>query len=345
MKSLLLDINDYLKQTTFNVDNVYYNNIKVLNMNKKQLLNICKDFNFSTFLTSDKSQVKLNKTKKELNINTIGISILPFSKLDNNYSIDNYSNSIQEYILNKYKMNSLIDYKIIFDFCTNSTSDCRKNCISETGNPMFKNAKQKAQLNRKLMFLKNTELFIAVYIAYLNYAVKNCMNKKELLSNRYNILSDIIIENINLIYDNKKINLAKLIYNKISETKVFQNKDKIIPLKPYDYTKHYNRKELQYYKLVYSLSGFDNDKSLQAINNGLSVAMVYYNENNKPLPKTVKINNIELKTVNGDLNDYLPLHKQQVCVLLEYKYNRSDKKEIRQRKLNKAILNGFVRVI
>ena len=210
MQNLQLDINDYLKQTTFNIDNVYYNNIKVLDMNKTQLLNVCKNFNFSSFLTSDKSQVKLSKNKKELNINTIGISILPFSKLDNNYSIDNYSNSIQEYILNKYKMNSLTDYKIIFDFCTNSTSDCRKNCISETGNPMFKNAKQKAQLNRKLMFLKNTELFIAVYIAYLNYAIKNCMNKKELLSNRYNILSDIIIENINLIYNNKKINLAKL---------------------------------------------------------------------------------------------------------------------------------------
>ena len=343
MQNLQLDINDYLKQTTFNIDNVYYNNIKVLDMNKTQLLNVCKNFNFSSFLTSDKSQVKLSKNKKELNINTIGISILPFSKLDNNYSIDNYSNSIQEYILNKYKMNSLTDYKIIFDFCTNSTSDCRKNCISETGNPMFKNAKQKAQLNRKLMFLKNTELFIAVYIAYLNYAIKNCMNKKELLSNRYNILSDIIIENINLIYNNKKINLAKLIHNKIIETNIF-NIDNI-PLKPYDYTKHYNRKELEYYKLVYSLSGFDNDKSLQAINNGLSVAMVYYNENKKPLPKTVKINNIELKTVNGDLNDYLPLHKKQVCVLLEYKYNRSDKKEIRQRKLNKAILNGFVRVI
>ena len=68
MQNLQLDINDYLKQTTFNIDNVYYNNIKVLDMNKKQLLNVCKDFNFSTFLTSDKSQVKLNKTKKELNI-------------------------------------------------------------------------------------------------------------------------------------------------------------------------------------------------------------------------------------------------------------------------------------
>ena len=101
MQNLQLDINDYLKQTTFNIDNVYYNNIKVLDMNKTQLLNVCKNFNFSSFLTSDKSQVKLSKNKKELNINTIGISILPFSKLDNNYSIDNYSNSIQEYILNK----------------------------------------------------------------------------------------------------------------------------------------------------------------------------------------------------------------------------------------------------
>ena len=49
-----------------------------------------------TFIVAGDKSITIDELietiKKELNINTIGISILPFSKLDNNYSIDSYSN-------------------------------------------------------------------------------------------------------------------------------------------------------------------------------------------------------------------------------------------------------------
>ena len=43
-----LDINKYLTSKTFNLDNVTYNNIKVLHMNLNQLKNICKVFKIFT---------------------------------------------------------------------------------------------------------------------------------------------------------------------------------------------------------------------------------------------------------------------------------------------------------
>jgi hypothetical protein len=116
-------------------------------------------------------------------------------------------------------------------------------------------------------------------------------------------------------------------------------------LKPYDYTKDYNRIELDYYKLVYSVNSYDNDNTLKAINNGMSLAMVFDITNpNIPLPKTYKVNGIKLKVIDTDKIDYLPLIKEQVIHGLRFKTNRLDNKEKRLAKMNKAILNGFVRI-
>ena len=114
---------------------------------------------------------------------------------------------------------------------------------------------------------------------------------------------------------------------------------------PYDYTKDYTRKELEYYKLVYSVNGFDDSKTLQAINNGLSLAMVFNITNqNIPLPKKYKVNGITFDVIDTDKLDYLPFIKHQVIHGLRFKVNKKDNKDKRIAKMNKAILSGFVRI-
>ena len=349
-----LDINKYLTSKTFNLDNVTYNNIKVLDMNKAQLKRICNDYGFSSFLSNSNSQLKLSKNLKELNIHTIGISVLPHSLFNKEFDNNKLSKDIINYLCKSLNIpfNTIMNEKIIIDLCNNASKDCRINCISVTGKGMF-NSVYNARLKRKELLYNNPILFIAMYIRYALLELEYCLKHKRLLSNRFNILSDINIENINIIYKDNEINIAKLLYN-ICQKSI--TKEIEFNLKPYDYTKDYTRKELEYYKLVYSVNGFDyklvysvnsydNDKTLKAINNGLSLAMVFDITNqNIPLPKYYTVNNVKLKVIDTDKIDYLPLVKEQVIHGLRFKTNKLDNKDKRIAKMNKAILSGFVRI-
>jgi hypothetical protein len=346
-----LDINKYFTSKTFNIDNVTYydikekKHIKVLNMNKAQLKRICKDYGFNTFLSNSNSQLKLSKNLKELNIHTIGISLLPHSLFNKEFDNNMLSKDIINYLCKSLNIpyNVIMNEKIIIDLCINASKDCRINCISVTGKGMF-NSVYNARLKRKELLYHNPILFIAMYIRYSLLELEYCLKHKKLLSNRFNILSDINIENIDIIYNNEKIKLAKLLYN-ICQLSITKDMKLEFDLKPYDYTKDYNRIELDYYKLVYSVNSYDNDNTLKAINNGMSLAMVFDITNpNIPLPKTYKVNGIKLKVIDTDKIDYLPLIKEQVIHGLRFKTNKLDNKEKRIAKMNKAILNGFVRI-
>jgi len=346
-----LDINKYLTSKTFNLDNVtYYDTkdnryIKVLDMNKAQLKRICKDYGFSSFLSNSNSQLKLSKNLKELNIHTIGISVLPHSLFNKEFDNNKLSKDIINYLCKSLNIpfNTIMNEKIIIDLCNNASKDCRINCISVTGKGMF-NSVYNARLKRKELLYHNPILFIAMYIRYALLELEYCLKHKRLLSNRFNILSDINIENINIIYKDNEIKLAKLLYN-ICQLSITKDMKLDFDLKPYDYTKDYNRIELDYYKLVYSVNSYDNDKTLKAINNGLSLAMVFDITNqNIPLPKYYTVNNVKLKVIDTDKIDYLPLVKEQVIHGLRFKTNKLDNKDKRIAKMNKAILSGFVRI-
>ena len=46
--NIKIDINEYLKNNVFNLDNITYDNKKVLTMNKTQIKKICNDYNFGS---------------------------------------------------------------------------------------------------------------------------------------------------------------------------------------------------------------------------------------------------------------------------------------------------------
>ena len=346
-----LDINKYLTSKTFNLDNVnYYDTkdnryIKVLDMNKAQLKRICNSYGFTSFLSTSNSQLKLSKNLKELNVHTIGMSFLPHSLFNKEFDNNKLSKDIINYLCKSLNIpfNTIMNEKIIIDLCNNASKDCRINCISVTGKGMFDSV-YNARLHRKELLYSNPILLIAMYIRYALLELEYCLKHKRLLSNRFNILSDINIENINIIYNNNQIKLAKLLYN-ICQLSITKDMKLEFDLKPYDYTKDYNRIELDYYKLVYSVNSYDNDKTLKAINNGMSLAMVFDITNqNIPLPKYYTVNNVKLKVIDTDKIDYLPLVKEQVIHGLRFKTNKLDNKLKRIAKMNKAILSGFVRI-
>ena len=331
-----LDINKYLTSKTFNLDNVTYNNIKVLDMNLNQLKNICKDYGFTTFLSESKSQTKLAKNLKELNMYSIGIAIAPY-ELIKDFNNNDYHSDILDYL----KYNGMD--KIITTVCNNATISCKSNCvIFYSGNPAYIDAKQKAMLKRKKLLLNNPMLFLAMYIRYIQLKANYCLRNNLLLSIRFNISSDIEYENINIVYNNKVNTFSNIANEIIQQTKIDNDKD--IILKNYDYTKNFNRIANKDYKFVYSVSDNDTNKTKIAINNGLSLAMVFNTKRNKDLPKTYKVNNKIFKVIDGDLHDYLPQHKEQCIIGLRFKYKAKDKKEKRLIELNKAILNGFVKI-
>ena len=192
-----LDINKYLQSKTFNLDNITYNNIKVLHMNLNQLKKVCNDYGFTTFLSESKSQTKLAKNLKELNMYSIGIAIAPY-ELIKDFNNNDYHKDILDYL----NYNG-ID-KIITTVCNNATTSCKSNCvIFYAGNPAYIDAKQKAMLKRKKLLLNNPMLFLAMYLRYIELKVNYCIKNNLLLSIRFNISSDIEYENINIIYKNK----------------------------------------------------------------------------------------------------------------------------------------------
>ena len=190
-----IDFNKELTNNIYDLDNIVYNGIEVLSMNKTQLTKVFKDYNFTTLLS--KSNPKLEKNKKELNLYSIGLSIAP-------------------HVLNNNKNNN-----IIYNVCNNSTKSCRSNCVIwQAGNPAYIPAKRKAMLNRKNMFTSNPSLFMACLIRSIelesHYSIKN----KLIMTYRGNISQDIKWESIQVIYNNKSTTMINIIDTFIQSTKL-----------------------------------------------------------------------------------------------------------------------------
>ena len=81
------------------------------------------------------------------------------------------------------------------------------------------------------------------------------------------------------------------------------NDNDIKDLKNYDYTKKVNRVSSNKYKLVYSVNSFDNDKTLMAIKNKQSLAIIFNIGINKELPKKYIVNNKTFKVIDADKSD------------------------------------------
>ena len=336
-----IDINNLLCNELHNLSNIQspVNNKLIIDCNLADIKKICQSYGFTTLLSESKSQTKLGKTEKELNILPYGLSLAPFTL----NGVKEFSNNLKQLL--KYDIsNSLIT------LCSNSSVSCRNNCVIwNSGNPAYQDAKQNAMIKRVRFLLDNPLLFIACVLRLLELKKDYCFKNRYIMSYRGNIASDIKYENIRVNYSQyQNVSIADIFYKFIQET---TNK---AYMKPYDYTKHYDRIPTNNYHFIYSVHDLDDKKLSKAYNNGLSLAIVIDTPANKEKPKfmTLDIDNkqITLPCVDGDKHDHLPTHLKDVdnkqhIVLLSFKYKAVDKKETRIKKINNAILNGFVRQV
>ena len=142
-----IDINNLLCNELHNLNNIQspVNNKLIIDCNLADIKKICQLYGFTTLLSESKSQTKLGKTEKELNILTYGLSLAPFTL----NGVKAYSNNLKQLL--KYDIsNSLIT------LCSNSSVSCRNNCVIwNSGNPAYQDAKQNAMLNRVKFLLDN----------------------------------------------------------------------------------------------------------------------------------------------------------------------------------------------
>ena len=309
------DINDILQSQTWDIGSKLWHGKRVLDMNQRELTDICRSYGFTNFLTSSTSQQKLAKTQKELGIEMHGVALQPATMGSDGV-----------------------------DLCSNSTPSCRAGCVVWFGgNPAYTDAKQNAMRKRRDMLVDDPCLFLAVFMRYLKLKSDSCIRKGILMSTRFNISSDIKYEKVLVLMDDIRTSFSNFASYYVAVTGEAMESSEL-PM-PYDYTKHYDRRRDLNYHLVYSVTDNDVSKAEQAIENGLPLAIVVDTKRGKPLPDMVRIGRYKLSAVDGDKHDYLPEHgREPHAVLLRYKYNAKHKAAKRRVVLDKAILSGFCKV-
>ena len=332
------DINTILQSQVWNIGNKEWHGKRVMQMNQRELTDICKSYGFTNFLTSSTSQQKLAKTQKKLGIEMHGVALAPHTLGGDETSVSAASEAGTTVDRTpKVRTDNV-------DVCSNATPSCRAGCVVWFGgNPAYTDAKQNAMLKRKAMLIDDPCLFLAVFMRYLNLKSDSCIRKGVLMSSRFNVSSDIKYERVIVQMDDIQTNFSNFAAYFIAKTgEHIDTSD--LPM-PYDYTKHFDRRRDLNYHLVYSVTDNDTAKAEQAIENGLPLAIVVDTKRGKPLPTTVRIGKYTLPAVDGDEHDYLPEHgREPHAVLLRYKYNAKHKAAKRKAVLDSAILSGFCKI-
>ena len=212
-----------------------------------------------------------------------------------------------------------------FNVCASSSESCRKMCLHFSGNPIYFSAKEKARHQRTQAFFKSRNLFLALLRKEIDTAVNWCKRKDLLCGFRLNTTSDIRWESV---YFSKNISVI----------------DYIISLGaiPYDYTKHTNRKRVpEGYHLTHSWSGDNEDKCIEAFDNGLNVAIPFSTSKHKELPTHFKLGQKIVPVFDGDVSDDRSSDPKGHVVGLRWKFDTSPKALPRKEQLAEAVASGF----
>ena len=186
------------------------------------------------------------------------------------------------------------------NLCSHASKGCAKACLFNSGAARFDRV-QEGKVNKTEWFLDNRVEFLEKLDAEIT-VIKN-KRKHQTSENiptiRLNGTSDIPFEKF-------KIRDGKNIFE-LHPTIQF-----------YDYTKNHIRFEKELpsnYHLTFSLSEDNKVKSMELLNKGFNVAMVFGVKNESDLPTTYE----GFKVVNGDESDLRFLDEDNVIIGLKYK--------------------------
>jgi len=215
-----------------------------------------------------------------------------------------------------------------FNVCASASKMCIKMCLDEAGNPAYFNAKEKARINRTQAYFKARPLFLELLKREILKAINYGKKKNMIVAFRLNATSDIRFESVYL--PNENISVIDFVIKNGGEV--------------YDYTKHTNRKNIpEKYKLTFSWAGDNEQKCIEAFNNGFNVAIPFSTKANKELPDRFKLGNKWVKVFDGDNvnGDYRIKDPKNIIVGLRLKYLTSPNSPNRLSQLKNAIQSGF----
>lgn len=165
-----------------------------------------------------------------------------------------------------------------YEVCPMRSLGCTAACLHTAGNPAYMKGKNAARIRKTKMYFEERDLFMAQLYADIEKLQKTALSRGLTCGVRLNATSDIPWERV--------LHNGKTLMEWFPKVKFM------------DYTKRHNRKDLpSNYKLVYSRAEDNDDRCLEAMRNGMNVAVVF---GKKPLPDTF----FGKKVVDGDEHDW-----------------------------------------
>lgn len=180
-------------------------------------------------------------------------------------------------------------------------ANCFNACLYKAGRGVF-NSVQTARLNKTKFFNTDRQGFMIQLVKDIEALQRKAYKLGLTPLVRLNGTSDIRFENIKFDYE--------FMHGKVIAITIF---DLFPEIQFYDYTKILNRKDIpKNYDLTFSYSGALTYQkyALEALNNGLRVAVVFRDKNSIPESFMGKV------CIDGDNNDIRHLEPQNVVVAL-----------------------------
>lgn len=190
-----------------------------------------------------------------------------------------------------------------YNTCSAASAGCAAACLHTAGNPAYLQAKNKARINRTIVFVRARKLFMELLVLELGKFFTSCLDQGLKPAVRLNGTSDIPWERVKITMPS-----GDEFSNIFS---VFRGEQF------YDYTKRIDRLNNSLptnYHITFSRSE-SNDKDVRtALELGFNVAIVFLDR-----PERIRIGGRIYTVVDGDRTDFRPADGQEVIVGLKAK--------------------------
>lgn len=199
-----------------------------------------------------------------------------------------------------------------YEVCPMRTAGCTRACLHTAGNPAHMGGKRRARLARTRAFFREREAFMQALAGDIERLRRQARKRGLRCGVRLNATSDIVWERMPVTIGDKVFpNLMTLFGNVVF----------------YDYTKRSNRRNLpSNYHLTFSLAEGNDAQAIEALDNDVSVAVVFDVLRGHPLPAHFRFYNeqgglrrLPVRVIDGDLHDYRPIDPRGVIVGLRAK--------------------------
>jgi len=191
----------------------------------------------------------------------------------------------------------------VLNTCPKASKECAASCLHNAGRAKLEdlaglNTIKQCRINRTKLFFYNRRFFMSWIIAEITSAKNKAVKKGNLFAVRLNGTSDIKFENI-----------------KMFDSTIFQ----IFPnITFYDYTKISNREisTIKNYSLTFSYTGHNILDSIETLERGENVAIVFDTKRGEQLPDIWR----NFPVLDGDVTDYRPNDLAGHVVGLRFKF-------------------------